>query len=305
MTYEVSNSEIQTFRDCRRRWWLQYVRALVPLRPEVSGPLPLGSRLHRALEAHYRDDSDLLAVYTDLVRADEDAMAESGMVDEKFAGEAELGRIMLEGYLEWVADEGLDSDLEVIGVEEVLRYPVLDGAMTLIGKIDLRVVRRFSGTRAVLDFKSAASFAQHHTTAHIGTQLKTYLLLDKLTGEDGTRADTGIYRLLKKVKRTARAAPPFYEEMLVTHNDTALVNYWLNLEGVLRTMLSARTALAGGASPMVHAYPSPSSECSWKCPFAQVCPLFDDGSAAEDALSDMFTAGDPYAYYGGDAGGER
>jgi hypothetical protein len=28
--YRVSNSEIQTFKDCRRKWWLAYDRKLKP-----------------------------------------------------------------------------------------------------------------------------------------------------------------------------------------------------------------------------------------------------------------------------------
>jgi hypothetical protein len=33
------------------------------------------------------------------------------------------------------------------------------------------------------------------------------------------------------------------------------------------------------------------------CPFFQVCPLFDDGSDVNAMLNDLYTRGDPYAYY--------
>lgn len=301
MSIEISNSEMQTFRDCRRKWWLQYVRRLQPIAVSKVGPLPLGTRVHAALEAHYAEGADLLKTYQELAQKDRMVIAAEGLPDDKFDDEAELGRIMLEGYLQWVEEEGLDSDLEVIGVEEVLKYPIEisdDLKATLIGKIDLRVIRKFSGTRGVLDFKTAAAFGMYHDISHMTTQLKTYLLLDKLAGDPDTRVDTGIYRLLKKVKRTARATPPFYEEMFVSHNDFTLRNFWFQLQGIFRDMLLARAALESGGDPMVHAYPNATADCRWKCPFVQICPLFDDGSDVDSAVNDMYVEADPYAYYG-------
>jgi hypothetical protein len=49
----LSNSEIQTFKDCRRRWWLTYYRSLKPRNQDFTGALALGSRIHAALDDHY------------------------------------------------------------------------------------------------------------------------------------------------------------------------------------------------------------------------------------------------------------
>ena len=62
-------------------------------------------------------------------------------------------------------------------------------------------------------------------------------------------------------------------------------------------MLRVRDALDAGESHYKNAYPSPSKDCKWKCQFFTVCTLMDDGSAAEQALSEMFEEGDPYSYY--------
>jgi hypothetical protein len=67
---------------------------------------------------------------------------------------------------------------------------------------------------------------------------------------------------------------------------------------VLSDMLDVREALDNGESHFRHAYPKPSRDCKWKCQFFAICPLFDDGSAAEAALSDAFESSDPYGYYG-------
>jgi hypothetical protein len=62
--------------------------------------------------------------------------------------------------------------------------------------------------------------------------------------------------------------------------------------------MRVRTALDKGESPAFHAYPSPSRDCKWKCKFYSVCTLVDDGSASEQAISEMYEVADPYAYYG-------
>ena len=146
----------------------------------VTGPLPLGSRIHKALEMYYNDESDLLEAHQSLVDEDRIGLLLDGFDTAELDDEAELGRIMLEGYLEWVATEGLDADLRVLGVEEILKYPMLNGAVTLIGKLDLRMLKVTENLRLVLDFKTAQTFNIHNDTAFLSTQLKTYQVLDML-----------------------------------------------------------------------------------------------------------------------------
>ena len=301
--FEVSNSEITVWKQCRRRWWLTYHLRLRSKKREFVGALPLGSRVHKALELHYRSGEDLLAVHRRLVEDDRASMAMQGLDSSKLDDEADLGRIMLEGYLDWVAEEGMDSDLEVIGIEDVLKYefPLSRGAITLIGKIDQRVFKRFTGTRAVLDFKTAATFDSWNKIGHMSPQLKTYMLLDKLTAQrdgDERRIDGGIYRLLRKVKRGPRANPPFYQDMFISHNEFTLRSFWVQLSGVLQEMYDVKDLLNKGGDPMRLAPPNPTRECTWICPFFSVCPLFDDGSNVEGALEDNYETVDPYDYYG-------
>jgi hypothetical protein len=62
-------------------------------------------------------------------------------------------------------------------------------------------------------------------------------------------------------------------------------------------MVTLRDQLDAGADPHQVAYPSPSSDCTWKCPFYTACPMFDDGSAVVDYVQDNFTQYDPYQRY--------
>jgi len=295
----ISNSEIQTFKDCRRRWWFTYYRRLRPKVEEFTGALALGSRIHEALDRYYSNGQPLLDAHADLVREDMKKMNDAYRDTSTLETEAELGRVMLEGYLEWVELNGIDAELEMISTEEVIERPMMDGRVTLQGKIDMRVRRKIDGVRMFRDFKTVGgSFADFGSIAHMNEQVLTYMLLEEAQNQEGERSDGAIFTMLRKVKRGAYAKPPFYDQIEVRHNKFALRSFYERLEGTLTDILRARDALDAGESHFRHVYPKPSRDCKWKCQFFAICPLVDDGSAAEAAISDAFAVADPYGYYG-------
>ena len=295
----ISNSEIQTFKDCRRRWWLTYYRRLRPKINEFTGALALGSRIHEALDRHYSTGQDLLEAHADLVKEDLKKMQDEFRDTSNLEADAELGRVMLEGYLEWVEQEGIDAELDLISTEEILERPMMDGRVILQGKIDMRVRRKIDGARMIRDFKTVGgSFADFGAMAHMNEQVLTYMLLEEAQNQEGERSDGAIFTMLRKVKRGAYAKPPFYDQIEVRHNKFALRSFYERLEGTLEDMMRVRDALDAGESHFRHVYPKPSRDCKWKCQFFAICPLVDDGSAAEAAISDAFEVADPYGYYG-------
>ncbi len=191
----ISNSEIQTFKDCRRRWWLTYYRRLRPKMQDFTGALALGSRIHEALDRHYSTGQDLLEAHADLVKEDLKKLTDDYRDTSNLETEAELGRVMLEGYLEWVELEGIDAELEMISTEEILERPMMDGKVILQGKIDMRVRRKIDGARMIRDFKTVGgSFSDFGAMAHMNEQVKTYMILDEVqSAEDGNRTDGAIF----------------------------------------------------------------------------------------------------------------
>lgn len=294
----ISNSEIGTFKDCKRKWWLNYYLGLGPKDRKTTGALAFGTRVHAALEELYKNGQDPLVVWADLIEKEREIAIEAGLITDDLDKEAELGRIMLEGYMEWLEEEGIDSNLEVTDTEKSLSAIILDGRVELRGKIDLRVKRKTDGARMALDFKTVMQYETYTKIAHMAEQLKMYQLLESLNNEDEKdRIAGGRYRLLKKVKRSARATPPFYKDFEVKHNKTTLKNFWASLHGVVQDMVTLRDQLDAGADPIQVAYPSPSNDCTWKCPFYTACPMFDDGSAVVDYVEDNFVQYDPYERY--------
>ena len=294
----ISNSEIQTFKDCRRRWWFTYYRRLRPKMENYTGALALGSRIHEALDQYYSVGTPLLDAHANLVAKDMKTLTDQYRDTTELETEAELGRVMLEGYLEWVEIEGIDAEIEMISTEEVIERPMMDGRVTLQGKIDMRVRRKIDGVRMFRDFKTVgSSFTEFGSTAHMNEQILTYMLLEEAQNQGGERSEGGIFTMLRKVKRGAYAKPPFYGQIEVRHNAFTLRSFWQRLEGTLEDMLRVRDGLDAGESHYKLAYPKPSRDCKWKCQFFSICPLVDDGSAAEAAISDAFVVADPYGYY--------
>ena len=219
MTVRLSNSEIQTFKDCRRRWWLTYYRRMQPKSKEFTGALALGSRIHSALDAHYANGVPLLQAHSDLVKRDRKILEDDWRDTSTLESEAELGRIMLEGYLQWVEDEGIDAELEIVSTEETIIAPLFNGEVELQGKLDMRVRRKIDGVRMFRDFKTVGgSLTDFANLAPMNEQILTYMLLESTKVDEKERSEGGIFTMLKKVKRTASARPPFYDQIEVRHN---------------------------------------------------------------------------------------
>jgi CRISPR/Cas system-associated exonuclease Cas4 (RecB family) len=295
----LSNSELQTFKDCRRRWWFTYYRRLQPKERQSTGALALGSRIHEALDQYYSTGKSLLEAHNELVEQEKSQLLADFRDVSSLESEAELGHIMLEGYLQWVEENGIDVELDIISTEEIITVPLFNGEVELTGKLDMRVRRKIDGVRMFRDFKTVGgSLSEFANLANMNEQVLTYMTLEALKEGEENRSEGGIFTLIKKVKRTAAARPPFYDQVEVRHNIFTLRSFWDRLHGTIADLMRARKALDEGESPAYHVYPRPSRDCKWKCPFYTVCTLVDDGSAAEQAIEQMYDVADPYAYYG-------
>lgn len=300
--YHVSNSELQTFKRCHRKWWLTYYRELRMKRPDVTGPRAIGTRGHLALSAYYAEPpQNAFDVFNEAADVDRARVAENPEKLAQLEKDIELGRIMLEGYFQWLEETGADDGLEVVGNEEVVEAKfadVLGTSVVLVGKLDLRVKRDSDGLRLFEDHKFIQSLED--PVLHLNEQLLQYQLLEYLqflNDQTGEYAVGGLYNMLRKVKRTANAKPPFYARVEVRHNMKELQSYWMRVYGEVTAILELRAKLDTGADPRQVAYPTPRRDCSWDCDFLMVCPMFDDGSASEEMLAEYFERHDVHDHY--------
>lgn len=293
----ISNSELSCFKEDRRKWLLAYYYGLQPKRQKLDGPLALGTRIHEALEMYYTNQDDPMDVYANSVNTDRIWLMAEERDTVKFDKEAELGRIMLEGYFEWLEETGADSGLEVVSAEQKLSVPLMDGRVNLIGKLDMRVKRKIDGVRLFMDHKTAAAFSGVTDIAHLNWQPKNYMLLEMLKEDEDERCDGMMYNILRKVKRSGTANPPFYLRVEVRHNRHTMNAFWHQVHGVIYDIMNVRKALDDGVDHNLVCYPNPTNDSVWKDQFFQLGSLMDDGSAAQAFIEDFYVQVDPYGRY--------
>lgn len=306
-----SNSEFKTYQQCQRKWWLAWIRGLQPNNRSPLGALAVGDRVHRALQRMYvphgTEPIDPRVALEQVITEDWTRLAEhlgEGSTELSALApiiykETDLERAMISGYVEWLEETGADSDIEVISSEQYLEaeFQLPDGYLPskIIGKLDARVRRISDKVVAFIDHKTVQNLTQPIRTLTINTQMLHYMLLERLNGCESV-CTTGIYNMLRKVKRTKTASPPFYGRFEVRHNKQALSSYERHIRRLAMDMQDTE-GLLGTTEHHDVVPPNPGEDCSWKCPFAHVCSMFDDGSRIEDMLAEDFHVGPPLGYY--------
>lgn len=311
----VSNSELQTYKRCRRKWWLKYHRQLKARALNPASALASGTRVHRALAGLYvpdgetrQDPREVLerAIVEDWTAYTRGCQVAGQLPDElttrRFTADTQVERAMVEGYVAWLEETGADFGLRVVAPETYLEVPfdLHDDTLPpvkLIGKLDVRVVREVDNVRLFIDHKTAKSLTEVQPTLLLDEQMLHYHLLEWLSDLEGERCDGALYNMLKKVKRSAAAKPPFFERVEVRHNRHELEAFRRRLIGTVTDLLWTTQQLLDGEDPLVAAYPTPTRQCAWDCEFRAVCPLLDDGSRAEDMINSMYVTQNPLTYY--------
>jgi hypothetical protein len=293
---KFSNSEATTFRDCRRKWFLEYYKKFK--RPEEkTGALALGTNIHASLAAYYTPGGSkglafgvLSAIYEE-AREGADVVL-LALIDKDY----KLAKIMVEGYFDWVEETGVDSDLEITHAEAEIEHTIkVSGTpIRLVGKRDVIGVHRSTGISTLIDHKTCQSLTD--PALDLNEQSRTYLLLQRLNGSTGLQNCT--WNLLRKVQRTAKATPPFYAREDIYVSEDELRRFYVRVYGIIRDVLDVRAKLDAGESHYSVCYPRPSRDCSWKCSYRTLCPLLDsEGDRALTYLEDNYVPTDPYERY--------
>lgn len=314
----LSNSEMKSFRRCRRHWYLShYLRLKKRAGDDPGSALSVGNLVHDALAAYYDPTQPLdPVVYAE--QAFSLAIAEHPSEETALRKEHELVNAMLKGYLEWLTETGEDSNLRILGSEQTVRVPmrangepvVLSNGETLhlLSKLDAPVERISDGQKLALEHKTTGDLNAPLIGYRIDSQFLTehlarflHAMEEGATAEDAYNDCSGILvNLLKKVKRTASAKPPFYKREDVPHNIHELRNHWKAVVTIAAEIADAEVRLNAGEDH--HTVTPPTAipdRCKWECEFFKVCPLADDGSDFAGVLNAMYEERDPLERYAG------
>lgn len=320
-----TNSELGTFRDCPRRWYIQHYLKRARKREYLNENTEIGNGVHFAVAEHYNSglQSDIVAdvvLYFARLR-EEQALGENPSDGEIAIVEANLetidkaeayAKIMVEGYVQWLEEEGEDSYLQFISAEEevAVEFPSdglpKDGIEKpfLLAKLDARFIDERTGARVFMDHKSVQNFVEREKWAHLDPQFLFYSLIDYLQNladaaspDEVPWTDGGIINMLRRVKRTARSTPPFYKRFIVRHSIIELRNYYVRVAGEIARIQDTELKLDAGLQHQLVAPPHPSRDCDWKCPYMQLCAMMDDGSDVDGYMETALVIRDPLARY--------
>lgn len=304
----ISNSEMQLFLDDRRIWWLTYYRRLRFKRGhrEVTGARPLGTRVHAALELAYSDDVNPTAQLKKIYEAEEADFKSVGVSQFELDGlwkEFDLAHAMVSGFVDWVEENGIDNGLTVVAREDVVQVKSHIPGVFWRGKMDQRILREADGARLFRDFKTVGNLTDPIKMLPHDPQMRFYHLLEYMQsieqtgGEPQWRTDGALYLMLRKVKRTAAAKPPFFGQLEVHHNIHEIRNTYKIAARITDEIVELRNALDAGGDFHYLCPPRPNRDWTWKNDFFPVMSLFDDGSDFEGMLAEYYEECDPDERY--------
>lgn len=276
-------------KRCARKTKWNYRDGLVKKVNTEATKADLGTLVHTALQHYYESGTNPVAtVEAKELQLSIENPAEALLQKDNYT----LGKIMLRGYIEWLAETGADAGLTVTGVERELVVPfgeVQGVQVFLTGKFDLEVVDGL-GRPLLFDHKTVAAIATDPMEL-MDEQRLTYSVLRRM--DDGVVYQGAIHNQLRRVKRTATAKPPFYARTPITFNDTQLRNHYRHMQSTVDGIVSA--ALAYEQSPdqdtdehLLYP-PNPTRDCKWDCRFRDICVLRDDGSDWEWVRDNWYT----------------
>ena len=318
--YRVSNSELQTFKRCRRKWWLGWYRRLMLQTEDFTSVRATGTRVHRALSYWYVPDGEkrvdprdalervIVDDWTKVAKLAQERRTSDEQLGElavEFAQATNLERAMVEGYVQWLEETGADADLRIIASETPLvvdqvvdmggDYKHEQREIQFIGLLDVRATRVTDNVNLFVDHKTVGDLSAPVVTLPQNEQMLHYHLMEFLSLDDSdVRCDGALYNMLRRVKRSARAKPPFYDRIEVRHNKFELESYRRRALAATREILIAIDRLERGEEHLDVVYPSPNPTCRWDCDFFAVCNLLDDGSrGANDMINALYRTTNP------------
>lgn len=266
---ELRQSAIQTFMDCRRHFHRSYVQSLeidYPEGPRPWGTADTGTAMHEGLGAYYLGKQWNRAISAWGRREWPDGPPEDHQLD--------LVRIMVEGHLSDLAEDGKDVGETTVAVEEEVRAVVEDvvtangvsWSVVVHGRVDRRI-ETDTGINIIDDWKSVGPLT---STLDYIQQLGRYAVM--IRASTGWRADRVRTTQIRRVKRTKDG--PFYNRPWVPLNEDAYAEHAANL----RHQLSDLVTCVENDGPW---YEHVTGECDWKCRVKDICRAMQQGDDPE------------------------
>lgn len=280
--YSVSHSELDVFKTCKRRWMLQYWMKLRRISEPRMVARDTGILVHSALHQFYQLGGltnelayDRMISFLDLAR-DEDLLKVDDAGRKDVMEIHGVSMIVVKGYVDWLAETGADTLYKYEASEVELRAAGPIEGTEIMGFLDLAGTHVQSGDMFVMDTKVTINIDDMVKSLALNEQGPMYAILSKANDPDPNRGFRVVWNMIKRTKQSARAKGPFYQRYELAINEDQLMQFYMQLEGQISELLRLESRLNNGEHHALAAYPSPSKDCSWKCPYVTVCGQMND-----------------------------
>lgn len=303
----ITQSTLKTFRRCRRKSFLKDVQSLsLKDKYKTIGVADIGTVYHKYLEYYYQDTDQTVEevenrVFRSYKAAVEHLLQHNPTKALEYKNAIETAHIMFEGYVEWIGEESIDAGLTFIENEKIFKSPVLTIEISgkqipfqFQGKIDLIAVdENYSNLPSIIDHKSVARFDDWDLRLYT-EQIMFYEMLVQMDPKYPVLGPSYI-NWARRVKRTARAKPPFYERPRIYRINSKYETFTNQVTEILRAMLQTFDDV--DYENDLKLYPSPTRDCTWDCDFVGICEMYDDGSAINEFVKEYYKTSKPFTPY--------
>lgn len=290
---KFSSSEEVAFKTCRLAHHFAYDLGYRPI--VTNRKLSVGIGAHLGCEAYYQDKTrdEIEAIldnwaeerWAELVAG---GKAEDQVVRIEFVSDRDLVKAMVFGYIDWVAETGVDDDYETVEVEKAHYISFPDCEAVLPVKLDLVQRNLTTGKLRIVDFKTAQNFTTDTTKYQLSEQNGNYSLA--IMSVYGERPTELAYRELRKIVPSTRSKPPYFREIRVRLTPEEMLHRAAEYVAVANERFSEDRAI----------FANPSACCgSWKNDWQQPCLKVHQGMTPLEALesSPRYGPADSYARY--------
>lgn len=300
--YFVSYSQLQTWRRCKRRWYLSYVEQLE--KNSYGGALWLGTGVHEALDQYYasnpRNISVLHAAFNAWAAEQQATVAKDvvGRVDEPqilldLEQNIELGLALMDNYAKFApANDAFD----VLHTEYMFEVPIgssirmYDSETGKVGTVPIYyrgridgIVRLHSDSKLyLLEHKTAKNFNEQKLI--LDQQSTSYIwAAEELYGE---KISGVYYNILRKQKDGPRVKAPLVYRLVVERSRASIRDFPEQVRMMVKDMeLISEHGLY---------YHTPADDCNF-CPFFTICAMIQDEADPQDYIDTYFRRADPEA----------
>lgn len=245
---------------------------------KLTGHLALGSRVHAALEAYYKGDTEDPVAWIDakgkedLAALDYDENVKPWDFDDMYT-DMIMGRNCIKLYMEWLFETGADENYRTVTVEEKVEVPILGGRAVLRGKVDLLQEDITSGLLCTNDFKTYTRDDDLRGQLERSYQHWCYILAMKHNYPD-RNVECARYSVIRKVKKLPTTPPksPLVQRFTVPATRRSLATKKNQIERIATEMLALRSK-----EDQAVFYPSPGKHCTW-CDYRPPCDIADEST---------------------------